>query len=298
MPARTDDGTPALDVRPLDLDAESLEACADLLQRTFPRAGHVTPAYLHWEYCENPDGRAFGWNAFDDDRLVSHCVVQPLRARLFGEEVRGVLSLNAATDPSYQRGGCYFELAERTYADARSQGYAFGVAVTNDRSTPGFVSRIGFQLVGSLEVRVGAGKVHRSDRDAAVDLEKLWSSDSLAWRLASPTIPYRVGPGDAEVPITGPAGLPGVSVPMAEIPPELAAALPADLTEKTARSGGPLEVWVGLDPAVDWGRSLYLPLPRILRPSPLYLIFLDLTGRDRQLELGRVRWRALDFDDF
>jgi hypothetical protein len=59
-----------------------------------------------------------------------------------------------------------------------------------------------------------------------------------------------------------------------------------------------LDVWVGLDPGVDWRRSLHVALPNALRPSPLNLIFLDLSGEGRELDPGRVRWRALDFDDF
>ena len=65
-----------------------------------------------------------------------------------------------------------------------------------------------------------------------------------------------------------------------------------------AGRAGPLRLWVGLDARAQWWRSAYVDLPMKLRPSPLYLIFLDLTDQGRTIEPARVRWRALDFDTF
>jgi GNAT superfamily N-acetyltransferase len=267
-----------------------------LLQLAFPNAAHVTREYLRWEYTRNPDGNALGFDAFDADRLVSHCVVQPLRARLFGKEVCGVLSLNAVTDPDYQGRGSYFELARRTYDLAREQGYAFGVAVTNDRSTSGFVSKVDFQVIRPLDVRVGVGTVAHRPLAAALDFEKLWSPEALAWRLASPTIPYRLGGNRDSLAVYAPSGRRGIAVQLADLPSDARPAV--ERAGVTAGATSPLRLWVGLDPDVAWGRSAYVPVPLALRPSPLNMIFLDLANRGRIPEPGRLRWRAIDFDDF
>jgi len=282
------------ETRPLDLSPAGLAACAALIREVMPRGTHITAEFLDWQYNRNPDGHAFGFNAYDGPRLVSHCVVQPLRAGLFGEEQRGVLSLNAVSHPSCRGKGVYFDLAARTYDLARADGYAFGVAVTNDFSTSGFVRNVGFSVVGPLQARLGIGPVARRDIEVPVDLKKSWRPESVAWRLSPPGGSYRLVRTADGVSARGRmVGWP-VDVLLGELAPELC----EGLTGSEAGSTGAVRLWVGLDARVAWSRSAYLDLPMKVRPSPLYLIFLDLGGQGRTLDPARVHWRALDFDTF
>ena len=61
---------------------------------------------------------------------------------------------------------------------------------------------------------------------------------------------------------------------------------------------GPARLWLGLDPVVDWRRSAYLPIPALLRPSPLNLVFKDLSGGSLLPEPDRIVFRAIDFDPY
>ena len=56
------------------------------------------------------------------------------------------------------------------------------------------------------------------------------------------------------------------------------------------------KIWIGLDPAMRWGGAAYLNIPLRFRPSPLNLIFKDLTGQGRVLDPARMRFDAMDFD--
>ena len=85
--------------RPLALTDPELRQVAALLETTFVDATHLDEPYLDWCYRQNPVGRAVGRNAWEGDRLRAHYVTVPLRAGLFGEERRGVLSLHTATHP-------------------------------------------------------------------------------------------------------------------------------------------------------------------------------------------------------
>jgi hypothetical protein len=281
-----------IEVRELDCSATGLARAADLLRAVFPAAKHVTPAYLDWQYVQNPDGPSLGHEAYEDGRLVSHAVVLPLRARLFGECVRGVLSLNAATHPSAQRSGVYFELARRTYELASEQGYSFGIAVTNDRSTPGFVKRVGFDRLGSLEARLGLASPRGVPGAPEAELERIWDERSAAWRLACPTRHYALRSRGDTLQVEGETGVPGIRVVLGALPRDLCAEAPDPVWLGTR----PLRLWIGCDPALCVPASL--PIPMRLRASPLHLIFKDLTGRDRRPDPGRIRWHALDFDDF
>jgi len=281
-----------IEIREVDCSATGLARAADLLRTVFPAAKHVTQTYLEWQYLQNPDGRALGHEAHEDGRLVSHAVVLPLRARLFGDCVRGVLSLNAATHPNVQRSGVYFELARRTYELAREQGCSFGIAVTNDRSTPGFVKQVGFERLRSLEARLGLASPRGVPGAPEAEVERIWDQRSAAWRLACPTRRYALRSRGDELQVEGETGVPGIRVVLGTLPRDLC----KEARSRVGLGARPLRLWIGCDPALRVPASL--PIPMRLRASPLHLIFKDLTGQDRQPDPGRVRWHALDFDDF
>jgi len=282
------------DIRPIVPSRENIAETARFLRLVWPRAHHITAAYLDWEYNRNPCGPAFGFNAFRKEEMMAHCVVQPLEARLHGEVRRGVLSLNAATHPDARGQGLYFDLAQRTYTEAAEAGYEFGIAVTNHRSTAGFVKHVGFECLGPLNVRIGLGPPPRRTNSPTPEFEKHWTAEILAWRLANPSASYRIVPkesGDHAV-VYGPAGMPGVQTIMGAFPDS---SLP-DRFDSRSRGAAPLRLWVGFDPAVDWRRSLYCPIPIPLRPSPLNFIFKEM-GRGKPTP-GQIRLMPIDFDDF
>jgi len=282
------------DIRPISLSGEHIAETARFLRLVWPKAHHITAAYLDWEYNHNPCGQAFGFNAFREGQMMAHCVVQPLQARLQGAVLRGVLSLNAATHPDARRRGLYFDLARRTYSEAAAAGYEFGVAVTNHRSTAGFVKHVGFECFGPLDVRIGVGFPRRRAKPPSLDFEKHWSIETLEWRLANPSVSYRIAPrkADERIVVLGPTNNPAVRAVMGTFPES---SLPSTIGNRS-RGAIPFRLWAGLDPAIDWHRSLYFPLPMKLRPSPLNFIFKEM-GRGKPTA-GRIRFTPIDFDNF
>lgn len=280
--------------RTLELSSAALARSASMLRAAMPRAAHMNAEFLAWQYVANPAGTALGLEAFDGDRVVSHCVVQPLAARLHGREVCGVMSLNAATLPEYLGRGIYFGLAEELYARVRASGYSFGVAVTNDNSTQGFVRRCGFALLQPLDARLGIGAIPPSRREDGVDFEKRWDAAGLAWRLSPPHVRYRCVHRDGVARVLAPSGRPGIEVVLGDVARRN---LP-DTLLAVRRCPSPLRLWIGLDQSIDWRSSLYRNLPLRVRPSPLNLIFADFCAGGVALDPRRVRWSALDFDDF
>jgi len=280
--------------RALDLSPDGLAHSAAMLRAAMPLAGHMSKDVLVWQYVTNPAGHALGLEAFDGDRLISHCVVQPLVARLGGRQVRGVMSMNAATLPQYLGRGIYFGLAAELYASVRTAGYSFGVAVTNDMSTPGFVRHCGFHVVRPLEARLGLGPIPAPSREARIDFEKVWDDSTIHWRLTPPHVRYRYETRRGCARVLAPTGRLGIEAVLGEVGAE---SIPAP-TIPPRRTANPLRLWLGLDQRIDWRRSVYRNLPRRLRPSPLNLIFADLTGQGIRLDAQQVRWSGMDFDDF
>ena len=240
---------------------------------------------LRWQYAENPDGEVVGFDAFADEEHAAHYVALPLRAELFGRPARGLLSLNTATHPAHQGRGLFTRLARATYARGRELGYEFVIGVANANSTPGLTKKLGFQLVRQLDVRVGVGRPRHARCDAP-QFRRTWGDDSLRWRLANPAATYASRGGA----LWADPRIPGMNIYLGDAPergPTISGAL--------ARR--PLTGWIGVAPALRW-RGLALPVPRRLRPSPLNLIFLDLTGAGRALDPSRVFFQALDFDAY
>lgn len=259
---------------------------AGLLARVFANPGRYTPEYLRWQYYANPDGDILGYDAFDarTGAIAAHYVVQPLKARLFGETLKGVLSLNTATAPDHQGRGLFVRLAKMTYELAASCGYSFVIGVANANSTPGFTRKLGFQLVTPLDAFIGLGRPLGSD-DRDLDFKRIWSPEARRWRMSRPGAQYWISHGQ----------------PFARAEqPGFRACLSTTREWGTASGEGvfaPLTVSIGLRPHRTWS-GLRIPVPKRLRPSPLNLIFLPLTNSLASLPASRVAFEAIDFDAY
>lgn len=271
------------ETRPLATDAASLAACGALLTVT---SAPTQADYLRWLYAENPWGEAVGTNAYAGETLAAHYVTIPVEATLEGKRARGLLSLNTATHPTHQGKGLFTRLAEETYARGAALGFEFVVGVANANSTPGFTRKLGFQLVTPLDVLVGAGRVTASAHER-IGFALAWHDEGLRWRVRRPRAGYTA---DATS-VYAPTHKLGILAYMGNVAPALTGDLP-----RTPRLA-PLRMWIGLDPQLE-RKGVLAPLPDRLKPSPLNLIFRDLTGQRRQLDRASTRITLLDFDAY
>jgi GNAT superfamily N-acetyltransferase len=284
------------DIRQIDLSEPSLQSYHRLLTEVFPTAAaQFTPAYLTWQYVRNPAGPAVGFNAFSGETLAAHYVTLPIRVQLDGRACKGLLSLNTATHPQHQGKGLFTKLADATYQYAASQGYELVVGVANANSTPGFTRKLGFQLVSPLEARLGMGPLPAQDPRFTSEFEVLWDRELLSWRLANPSRAYRLRTRGDSVRVEAPTGKAGIQAILGDFPRQLA---PTSLERTAPFSPNPVRLWLGIDPSRRFQRSLFQPIPERLRPSPLNLIYRDLTGKRPSLDVSRLRFRALDFDAY
>jgi GNAT superfamily N-acetyltransferase len=280
-----------LELRPTGTTPALLAAYSDLLSRVFgPQAKFSTRA-LGWLYRDNPVGAVVGMDAWAGDRLAAHYVTIPMRARVRGARVEGLLSLNTATDPDFQGKGLFTRLAKETYEAATARGFQFVTGFANANSTPGFIRKLAFQNVGRLQA--GVLLVPPNALPAIpTDFEAAWSEESLAWRLANPASRYAVARRGAVLDIRTPT-----SVPLLRC----AAFLKTDF-ELQARKASPLTpppLFIGLEPRVALERRGFIPVPDALRPSPLNMIWRAL-GQEQPAELdpAAIVISFLDFDPY
>jgi predicted N-acetyltransferase YhbS len=267
----------------LSFTPEELERLSALLRSVFTGATYLTPRYLEWIYLANPDGRAVGCNAWHGGELVGHMAAMAMTGRVEGEAMPGLFFLNGAIHPEHRGKKLQSRISGAMFEDAVRQGYRFAVGCGNRYSTGPLLTR--FEMVRPLEARIGLGGPRPSAGGFAPSFERAWSDEAIAWRSANPERRYGVRGGR----LLAPSGRPGIAAILHES---------ANLPDTPEAPPGPLRVWIGLHPGLDWRGSAFVPIPPRLRPSPLNLVWKDLTGQGLRPDPERFVFRAADFDPF
>ena len=122
-----------------------------------------------------------------------------------GQPTKYALSLNTAVADRGRGQGLFTSLAEATYTSARQAGCEAIIGVANAQSTPGFLGKLGFTLVGPLKVsillprpfprgegveRISLAGLSSEDlqrfQPGQSSVMRVWDSAELAWRLNDP----------------------------------------------------------------------------------------------------------------
>jgi len=287
-------------IAPVQHDQATLAQYGALFAACFPGANKFTPDYLTWLYAANPDGPAVGMDAWDGERLAAHYVCIPARAWVEGKQVLVLLSLNTATHPDYQGKGLFTKLAAATFEAGAAAGFDGVYGVANANSTPGFVRKLGFQLVRPLEARVGLGRFQHGHKAPAATLsfERSWTPQALAWRCANPHNPvWRRKDGKRQQFYAAASGL---RLPAyAELTRDsIAAGMDGNLADNKAPALSPARLFLGLAPDDSANYWNYASIPQRLRPSPLNLIYRSFAPRVSALDPSRIQFSFLDFDAY
>lgn len=285
-----------MEFRRVEVNVESLNTYGSLFAECFPGATHLDSRYLAWLYRDNPVGRVVGFDAWEGDELAAHYVCIPVDLQVHRRPVRGLLSLNTATRPAFQGKGLFTKLAELCYAAGAQEGFECIYGVANAHSTPGFLRKLGFSLVGPLEARIGVAWPEFSFGDLSQSTEefrRIWTKASMAWRVSCPSnlisLTRKEGRGWLASASARKFGVRAV----AEIP---------DYGAEFDEHGGNMfcfgKLFIGLVPR-EYGRlSGYIDIPARLRPSPLNLIYRDLSGELAVPAVNHVMLSFLDFDAY
>jgi GNAT superfamily N-acetyltransferase len=262
---------------------EEIALTSALLRLVFPHARHLTADYLRWMYRDNPDGPAIACNAWSEGALVGHMAAIPVCARVGGRDVTGMIIQNGAIHPAHRGRRLQSAISEAMFDEGLRQGRGFCLAIGNRSSTGPLSTR--FQMLRPLEARLGVGALRRRRASPEPSFARVWTPDRLAWRLRNPARRYSVADGS----VYAPTGWPGIAALLAQ---------GAALADSGRRPLEPLRLYIGLDPAVDFARSFYLPIPARLRPSPLNLMWRSLDEGLAMPDPGGFVLRPIDLDAY
>ncbi|WP_109299837.1 GNAT family N-acetyltransferase [Aquimarina sp. AU474] len=274
---------------PIQIDDAAIKEITDLLCVTFPKAKKYTEDFIRWQYAENPIHPMLGYNAYFDGELAAHYALMPIKAKIFGKEEKGLLSLNTATHPNHRGKKLFPTLASESYTLAAKLGFGFIIGVANAQSTPGFLKKLDFQLVGMLKAKLGCGKIVRKEGSNVLDYQRDWDTSSLKWRLSNPELQYKVRDNR----VLAATDIFGIQAILNDFDSQYSLE-----DNKNYLGFRPIKLWIGIDDTINWKKSFYFDIPLKMRPSPLNLIFKDLTSQNRQFNFSGVKFSALDFDAY
>ena len=282
---------------PVQADAARLAQYEALFAACFPPSARLDADYLTWLYSDNPDGPIVGFDAREGSKVIAHVAFVPASLRLQGQQTHGLLALNIATHPHCQGRGLFTQLVRLTIDSLVGSHFSCIFGVANSNALPGWIGRLGFQDVCGLDAIVGLGagpSIDHLTANAAADFARTWTSASLTWRCANPKNRLHVQPlGPDLVRISA-----RTSYPLIGASTTLPRPLGFELAEAGTRPFGLLNLHLGLEPAGTSTRSLSMPIPERVKPSPLRLIYRNLVDPGDHLDPARILFRMIDFDAY
>jgi hypothetical protein len=264
-----------------ELTPAEIDATADLLRIVFPHAPHLTSEYLTWMYASNPSGKAVACNAWSGEALVGHMAAVPFHARVEGSETMAMIMQNGAIHPDHRGRRLQSHISAAMFEEGKRRGYAYCLGIGNRYSTGPLLTR--FKMLRPLDAQLGIGPLRRRKTQVTPSAASIWSNEAIAWRMANPRGRYSVRNGQ----LLAPTGWPGIGAILHE---------GLKMPDAGPNPPGPLRLFIGADPGIDFGRSAYFGIPRKLRPSPLNLVWRDLAGGHGPPDPKRFVLRPLDLD--
>ncbi|MDR1846606.1 MAG: GNAT family N-acetyltransferase [Bacteroidales bacterium] len=267
-------------IRKVELDNLSIQKTCSLLQKAFPKSTKFTPDFLKWQYVENPLGKCIGYNAFDEDKMISHYIGLPVEMNIFGSQCRGILPINVATDPQYGGKRLFSNLAAKTYALAREEGYDFVIGVANAQTTNAYIKHLGLYLIAPLDVRIGFGtKIY--DNTQAFNCYHRWTPETIDWRMRNPDNHYAFSNNILT------SSIATIAQTISYLPQK-----PNNVSNKKPVSF--LNLYVGL--GANLKKGTYFHLPSFVKRSPFNLVFMDLKGTLPIIRKEDIFFQLIDFD--
>ncbi len=260
-----------------------LELYSKLLSEVFTDTKKFTLDFLDWQYFKNPVGDVVGFDAFYNNELVAHYVTIPVVYKFNDKTLNGLLSLNTATKAEHQGKGLFTKLASDTYDLAKEKGYKFIIGVANQNSTHGFIKKLGFDLVGKLDVKIYLGTIQQK-KDNKLFFKAIWTKDILEWRLKNPDAIYF----SKRTTIYSATHIPFIKS-------LLLTTAESKVEHIKSINFIPFKLSIGLNIG---DATFAINLPERFKPSPLNLIFKNISGDELKISKDNCYFELIDFDAY
>ena len=173
---------------------ELLKYKEQILELFLHSFGHEMDENLwNWAYMDNPNGNPIVSLYFDNNKLVGHYAVIPIKFTHNQKTIDAVLSMTTMVDASYRKYGIFVEQANEVYDKAAELGYKFVYGFPNKKSAPGFKKRLDWIIDDSLCVYSlsydDLQQVKIKDHSSLISFD-IKDEGNLHWRLNKPGCSY------------------------------------------------------------------------------------------------------------
>ncbi len=144
-----------IDIRPFDFVKNWSQFCG-LYHSVYGRA--VDQAYVNWKFLESPAGKAFGFGAWEDEKLVGFVALCPYKFVIEGSEVTACQGGDTMVDGAYRGQGLFTRLTQRLLEEMNIRNYLFRYSAPGKMSYPGYVNKLGHRKVAVLPYYVNISK--------------------------------------------------------------------------------------------------------------------------------------------
>ncbi len=118
---------------------EENQSILELTENTFPDSDIKNPKYFHWQYNENPQGKAIIVLCFDeekDDFVIGQKPIIPTELSLGNTYVKSSILVNSIVHSNYRRKGIFSKLLRALPDIALKEGITSAYVVPNPSSHP------------------------------------------------------------------------------------------------------------------------------------------------------------------
>lgn len=125
-----------------------------LFHEVFKKYMGKTESFKHWnwEYKENPNKHLFILLAIDNDKIVGHYSVIPIKMKIKNEELIASLSLDTMTHENYRGRGIFPLLANKLYSDIGKLGVPFTYGFPNIYSINPIIKKCGWFEIAEVPI--------------------------------------------------------------------------------------------------------------------------------------------------
>lgn len=173
---------------------ELLKYKEQILELFLHSFGHEIDENLwNWAYMDNPNGNPIVSLYFNNNKLVGHYAVIPIKFTHNQKTIDAVLSMTTMVDASYRKYGIFVEQANDVYGKAAELGYKFVYGFPNKKSAPGFKKRLEWIIddgmcVSSLSYD-DLQQIKTKDHSSLISFD-IKDECNLHWRLNKPGCSY------------------------------------------------------------------------------------------------------------
>lgn len=183
-------------------------AILELFEKTFSRK--LSELEWEWAYIKNPNGSPVVSLYFDEDKLVGHYAIIPIKLKLSSPIIKPVLaglSMTTMVDSRYRRYGFFIQQANEVFLKAKSLGYCLVYGFPNKKSAPGFVKRLGWTLdksyvIARVQKNFILDNMCIKDKKSMIEFD-FFDDSQKKWRLSKPGLKYSCQDGLVTKPFNG-----------------------------------------------------------------------------------------------